>query len=565
VSIRSQVLLLGGVVLLILMLVPFQWYPKSWRLIYDQWFGAVEYISPSDSLELDSVKVAEDFCPPDTKGWRQAQTIAGIQIDSSPVCSPDNPYAVAAFVRGTDKMSAELLMQARLASDAVVKGRDLDGDGDPDEIHIRLEVIELNGASPDTEELMTQFEMAPGVKPGIWVFAPKSVGMSTENFVSNVAHSALRLPSPVIRIEQGDVVSITLENSHYMPHTIHFHGVDHPFLDADGEGNDGVPATSELPVMPGSSRTYEMQPRHPGTMFYHCHVQPQVHVMMGLQGMFVIEENRPNNQVQTFNIGAGLVRHRSKASTESYDREYDLHYQTLHRELSEHVQSSNDPRVVSKLMHREFNPATSDPDYFTLNGLSFPLTLREALIVTRPNEKVKLRVLNGGSEDIALHTHGHKVTISHYDGVEQTVQARITRDVVSIAPAQRLDLVLDTTNDGLHSYGEGVWLMHDHYPRGVTTDGIGPGGNVSAIVYENFLREDGWPKVSGADLAPYFDENFYKKKIPVWRGYDPDLRFAEMNNSFLVKMKLASAAALGGFAMGLLLNILFILAGRLRD
>ncbi len=57
----------------------------------------------------------------------------------------------------------------------------------------------------------------------------------------------MRLPSPAIRIEQGDQVRITLENSHYMPHTLHLHGADHGFVDAGGEGNDGVPLTSENP------------------------------------------------------------------------------------------------------------------------------------------------------------------------------------------------------------------------------------------------------------------------------------------------------------------------------
>ncbi|MDZ7685757.1 MAG: multicopper oxidase domain-containing protein [Gammaproteobacteria bacterium] len=135
----------------------------------------------------------------------------------------------------------------------------------------------------------------------------------------------LRLPSPVIRVEQGDRIEITLENSHYMPHTIHFHGVDHPYVDAEGEGNDGTPLASEMAVEPGRARTYNLSPRQAGTMFYHCHVQPHVHIMMGLQGMFVVEENEPDNWLQTLNIGAGQVRSPSKRIAADYDREYDLH------------------------------------------------------------------------------------------------------------------------------------------------------------------------------------------------------------------------------------------------
>ena len=497
---------------MVLALTPWQWYPREWRVWYADTFGATSYLRPAATTPANLSEDTEEACPPDIRGWRKAQSIAGVDISRSFNCLADNPHAVAAFVKGTNNVGHMTLMSAKLSPDAVVKGRDLDGDGDPDEIHIRLEVFELNGGSPDLNEPVVQYSIAPGIKPGLWVFAPKSAGMSTENFESLVAQPGLRLPSPAIRIEQGDRVKVTLENTHYMPHTIHFHGVDHPFLTADGKGNDGVPVISEKPVMPGKARTYEMQPRQPGTMFYHCHVEVQAHILMGLNGMFIIEENRPNNWVQTFNIGDGYVRHSSVAVKEDYDREYDLHYQDLDKELGETVQNDNDPRIITQKIHRAYDISQADFEYYTLNGRSFPYTARDSLIVTAPDERVKLRVLNGGSESVAIHTHGHKVTITHHDGVEYPEPVRITRDVVSIAPAQRLDLELSTKNDGLHSYGEGVWLMHDHHERGVTTNGFGPGGNVSAIVYERYLEDSGWPMTFGMNWDNFLTPGFYDRR-----------------------------------------------------
>jgi hypothetical protein len=174
-------------------------------------------------------------------------------------------------------------------------------------------------------------------------------------------------------------------------------------------------------------------------------------------------------------------------------------------------------------MHRQYDVTDATSDYFTLNGRSFPYTFREALVVARPDERIKLRVVNGGPSGIALHTHGHKVTVTHRDGVEAEPAARVTRDVVWIAAAQRVDLALDTTDDGLHSYGSGVWLFHDHQSRGVTTDGIGPGGHISAIVYEEYLEENGWPRTSGVPWGPYFTEAYYRKERPIWASYAPDL------------------------------------------
>ncbi len=485
------------------------------------------YNSPPDSAQINFGEV-QAFCPETVNPkWRERQIIEGVEVEESRLCLPDNPSQIAAFVKGTNNISMSLLMDTRLSTDALMKKNDVDGDGDPDEIHIRLEVVELNGDSPDMADPITTFEVAPGISPGYWVFAPKTRGMATENFESSVAHDLLRLPSPTIRVEQGDKVVITLENTHYFPHTVHLHGVDHPYTKSNGEGNDGVPQTSGPMVMPGEQFSYEIQPRHAGTMAYHCHVQTGAHVLMGLIGMFVVEENRPNNWVQTFNVGAGHVRHPSKAIKESYDREYDLHYLDTDADLHDIIRNSNDVRNIAKKMNREYKLSERSADYFLLNGRSFPYTLRESLVITAPDENVKLRILNAGNNMVALHTHGHKPTITHYDGVEVPEIAQVTRDVVLVGPAQRVDLKLSTHNDGLHSYGEGVWIYHDHSELGITTNNMMPGGNIASIVYESYLTPTGRPKAQGVDLSPYFTPDYYQRKIPVWSTSDPEGQLGE--------------------------------------
>ena len=546
---RTRLLLAS--ILFALLCFPPQWYPETLRLQFARWFDAQDYREPPAAKGVAETR-GELPCPEDLAGWREAQTIAGVDIRRSPTCVADNPSAIAAVVRGTNNVSQQVLMASGLTPDAVEKGRDLDGDGDPDEIHIRLEVAELNGGSPELKVPVTQFAIAPGIKPGFWVFVPKMFGMATENFESLKARSMLRLPSPAIRIEQGDKVRITLENSHYMPHTIHFHGVDHPFVDSDGEGNDGVPLTSEKPVMPGSARTYDMQPRQTGTMFYHCHVQPHVHIMMGLQGLFIVEENRPNNWLQTLNIGAGHVRVPSVAVREEFDREYDLQYLDIDIGLNNLIQRFNDPRLITEEMHNRYDITDAKSDYFTLNGRSFPYTFRESLLVTRPDERIKLRIVNGGSTGVALHTHGHKATITHRDGVAAKPAAQITRDVVWIASAQRVDLALETVNDGLHSYGSGIWLLHDHQEKGVTNDGMGPGGNISAIVYESYLQENGWPRTQGVDLNQFFTEAYYRKETPVWSSFAGDL-FSGTRTDFWMLMRLLGLGVSLGVIVALIL------------
>lgn len=456
---------------------------------------------------------SERFCNNDHPQWREAQLIEGVNIEAAPSCEPDNPYEVAAAVKGTNNISMMTLMNTDLAQDALIMGEDLDKDGDPDVIEIKLEVIELNGSSPDGDYLMNTYDIAPGIQPALWAYSIKSRGMGVKNFNSKVANPLLRAPSPSIRVEQGDKVIITLENTHYLPHTIHLHGVDHAWHNARGEDNDG---TEEHAVFPGHSHQYEIQPRHAGTMLYHCHVQTAQHLMMGLSGLFIVEENKPNNWLQTFNIGAGQVRHPSVVSEKDYTQEYDLYYQSIDKRLMQTVQQSNDPRLIAQAMNRGYNINESFENYFLLNGHSFPYTLRDSMIIVGSNEKIKLRIANTQRSAIALHFHGHKGTITAYDGVDIPSVAQITRDVFDIAPAQRLDLVLNTQDDGLHSYGQGLWMFHDHVPTGTTTDGIEPGGNMAILAYKSLLDEKGMPKLHDELLTEVFNKAYYAKQKATW-------------------------------------------------
>ena len=446
--------------------------------------------------------------------WRAAREIEGVKIEASNLCEPDNPYDIAVAVKGTNNVSMATLMQTHFAQDALTMSDDLDGDGDPDVIHIKLEVVELNGASPDGNYLINTYDIAPGIQPALWVFAPKSSGMALKNFNSRVANPLLRAPSPVIRVEQGDKVTITLENTHYLPHTIHLHGVDHPWMNSKGEDNDGM---EEHAVFPGKQHTYEIQPRHTGTMLYHCHVQTAQHLGMGMGGIFIVEENKPNNWVQTFNIGAGQVRHPAVAVKEQhYDQEYDLHYQSVDKKLASIVQMANDPRLIAERMTRQHNLTESFENYFLLNGHSFPYTLRDSTIIADENENIKLHVANMQRSAIALHPHGHKVTAIAYDGVEAPAGLQMTRDVFDIAPAQRIDLHLQTKNDGLHSYGAGAWMFHDHVPTGASTDGIEPGGNIAFILYKALANEQGMPIGHTEMVDQVFSKDYYAKKQAVW-------------------------------------------------
>jgi FtsP/CotA-like multicopper oxidase with cupredoxin domain len=369
---------------------------------------------------------------------------------------------------------------------AVTLGRDLDGDGDPDEIDIHLEVDEI------------QEEVYPGQFETFWVFAPEGAGMC----------SAARVPSPTIRVEEGDRVRIHLHNTHYLPHTIHLHGTIHP------NAMDGVPDITQAAVKPGESFTYEFVAKQPGTFWYHCHVQPDVHVLMGLVGMFIIEPNRPHNNFRHLIVGAGRIPDLARAEVEQgYAREYSLVYMDIDDRLNRIPAEYSDPQEIERRMHREYDSTARRPNVFLLNGRSFPFTLRDTPIDVRSGERVKLRILNAGARTVALHTHGHHPTLTHLDGYPVPPGMRYTRDVFTILPAQRVDLDLRAGSDSRYASGPGVWLVHDHTEQAVTNNGIGPGGDLTAIVYDGFTAKDGLPRVA-TSLKRFFDPDYYRGKIP---------------------------------------------------
>ncbi|MHA1529305.1 MAG: multicopper oxidase domain-containing protein [Alphaproteobacteria bacterium] len=388
--------------------------------------------------------------------------------------------------------AAPLAATPGYAPEAITLGRDLDGDGDSDEISIELEVIEV------------EQEIYPGEVLTFWVFAPAGQGMVP----------VARAPSPTIRIEEGDHVRITLRNTHYFPHTIHFHGTIHP------NAMDGVPEFTQLPVVPGDAFVYEFVAVNPGTHFYHCHVQPDIHVEMGLVGMFVIEPNRPDNHFTHLVPGAGRIPDLARAAEEAYDREYSLVYMDTASPLHRLPLTVPDPRELEWRMHRDYDSSQARPDTFMLNGRSFPYTLRDTPVRVVAGQRVRLRVLNAGERTLSLHTHGHHPVVTALDGIDLAPEQRLSRDVFTVGSAQRVDLELRTTADDRYASGPGVWAMHDHTELTVTNRGISPGGDLTAIVYDGHWDEaSGLPRVAGS-LERFFDPAYYRGEVPV---FDPGI------------------------------------------
>lgn len=249
----------------------------------------------------------------------------------------------------------------------------------------------------------------------MWAFCAEGDG------VEPVRDGPCGVPGPTIRVEAGDRVRLTFENTHNVPHTVHFHGW-HDF-EADMSGVGAI--DDAMVVQPGENATVTWKARPDGTFIYHCHFQTPTHIEMGMYGAFIVENPdspHPEPDVESVKV------------------------------LDEWSIGEN----------ASFSGAMPEYDYFTMNGKSFPLT---DPIVADPGDRVRIHLLNAGQKFRAMHLHGY--TPSSWEGVAGPEHA-VPTDVRRVAPGQ--SVVLEFTADR-----KGVWLFHDHVVPHVTAGADGDG------------------------------------------------------------------------------------------
>lgn len=291
------------------------------------------------------------------------------------------------------------------------------------------------------------YTMLPNDAPDLKEKAPEKYGKCS-------------VPGPTIRVKQGDMVEVTFSHSHFHPHTIHWHGQYVP------NESDGVPGNTQSPVESGGSFEYKFMAKRAGTLWYHCHVDTQLHVMQGLYGMFIVE---PQDQ-----------SHEPK----DIDREYVMVLSTATRAIVEAIPGLNPHNhpsgcVVSGKPNCQ-NPAwDTTPDTFLLNGHSYPLTMEspDSLYKIPPGGKIRLRILNAGNVFETLHPHGQDMLVTHRDG--NPLMAPFYVDTLTIGPAERYDVVIEGTNPG-------AWVFHTHVNNHEVNDGQAPGGMHTMLVYDGY-------------------------------------------------------------------------------
>ena len=201
-----------------------------------------------------------------------------------------------------------------------------------------------------------------------------------------------RSPGPELRVRQGDLVEVTLENRDITQGvTIHWHGLDVP------NAEDGVAGVTQDAVSPGERYVYRFRAEQVGTFWYHTHQASSKEVRRGLFGAIVIEPAAP----MQFGLDRVVLAHTFDGiptldGNEGIDR---LDVPAGTRARLRLVNSDNSP-------HR-----------FALTGAPFGVVALDGTDLNGPHElsDTMLEVPGGGRIDVALTVPASPVWLSLMD------------------------------------------------------------------------------------------------------------------------------------------------------
>lgn len=305
---------------------------------------------------------------------------------------------------------------------------------------------------------------------------------------------------PVFRVTEGQTVRFTFTNTFDFNHTIHWHGLDVPWA------MDGVPYLTQDPVLPGESFTYEFEATPAGTHFFHCHVDTQHHLDMGMYGVLIVEpaeadpypydseelvvlDDWDSSHLHQSGAGTGDPEMTANSAVDpsgdpiaQFERTQNQVQDTYNNPQYPVVKDvyQNPARAQRDWYPETFAPWNPDYDVFTINGKSYPWT---DPIPIKAGEVKKLRLVNVGNSAFVMHLHGHHFEVTHKDGFPLAFP--IKADTWPIHPGERYDLQINAW-PAEDTARHGIWPFHSHVGGQSANNHISPGGALTHLVYEGF-------------------------------------------------------------------------------
>ena len=234
---------------------------------------------------------------------------------------------------------------------------------------------------------------APTAQDGDTVTITLDVNEGRIGIAPNVTYEAWMyggsVPGPVLRVKQGQTINFTLVNKGKIAHSLDFHAAQTP------------PNVNYVNVLPGKSLNYTWKANFPGVFMYHCGTPTVAHHMAnGMYGAIIVDP----------------------AGGWSPAREYVLVQSEFYMKANGDGTFGLD---VNGIM------AGNPPDLVVFNG--YANQYKDAPLTAKPNEKVRLFVLNAGPSDFsAFHVIGAIMSDVYADG--NPANKTVGQQTVTIPP-----------------------------------------------------------------------------------------------------------------------------------
>lgn len=254
------------------------------------------------------------------------------------------------------------------------------------------------------------------------------------------------IPGPILRVTEGDTVTIKVTNHLQEDTSIHWHGIILPYQ------MDGVPGLSFDGIKPGETFTYQFTLNQSGTYWYHSHSGYQE--PLGVYGALIVEPREPyaNNydSERVVVLSDWSDEHPNKifSKLKKQSHYYNTRERTiadLGREIKQKgiKQTFNERRMWNemRMMDSDIADVTGKTYRYLINGNSLAIPWIDQY---KKGERIRLRIINASSMTIFdVRIPELKMTVVAADG--QEVQP-VAVDEFRIGTAETYDVIIEPKN-----------------------------------------------------------------------------------------------------------------------
>ena len=273
--------------------------------------------------------------------------------------------------------------------------------------------------------------------------SPVEIEIAPRRVIKTIGYNG-SVPGPVLRMREGQAVTVDVHNETPTPEIVHWHGLFIP-PEVDGAAEEGTPL-----VPAHGSQRYSFVPRPSGTRWYHTHVSAS-----------------RNLKRSTYTGQFGFLYVEPKTEPGQYDAEIFL---ALHG-WDPYLGTMGVDEVMLDVIYKAFSVNSHSLGY------GDPIRVKEG-------QRIVFRILNASATKVhRLALAGHKFDVVGLDG--NRVPAPREVEMLELGPGERVDAVVTMSQPG-------VWIL------GEADDHVRNAGLGVVVEYANRKGPAQWAAPSGA-------------------------------------------------------------------